>query len=215
MPDAEPSVQDRQAQVDALRGQANQALAGLRQQMAAVREAQRQAQTVSGQARSKDGSVTVTVDSTGVPTALSFTQAALRLTPEQLAQATLATIQTAATQARARAEASFAQVRESSAAVFAKAGASNPELQADALRTPQVPRTAHDPTTPQSATYAAAEQNATMRFRVEEPPPSAGPAPGATPGVAPAPHPVRPVRPPRPAAEDDEPTSGFLSEGQW
>jgi DNA-binding protein YbaB len=212
MPDQEPSVQERQAQVDALRGQANQALAGLRQQMAAVRDAQRQAQTVTGQARSKDGSVTVTVDSTGVPTALSFTQAALRLTPDQLAQATLATIQTAATQARARAEQSFAQVRESSAAVFAKAGAANPELQADALRTPQVPRTAHDPTAPASPSYAAAEQNATMRFRVEDQTPPAGPPAGA-PAVVPPP--VRPVRPPRPATEDDEPSSGFLSEGQW
>ncbi|NUT94022.1 MAG: YbaB/EbfC family nucleoid-associated protein, partial [Saccharothrix sp.] len=120
--------EQREARVAELRLQADQAVAGLRQQMAAVQEAQGRALGVTAQATSRDGGVTVTVDATGVVTAITFTPGALASTPDRLAAATVATIQQAAAQARAAMTAQLSPVTAAGAEVLAAARGNVPGL---------------------------------------------------------------------------------------
>src|SRR5213593_3738726 len=78
--------EQREARVSELRAEADATMAGLRSKMAAVQQAQQTALSTTGEATSRDGSVTVTVDATGVVTALSFADTAFqKSTPERLA----------------------------------------------------------------------------------------------------------------------------------
>jgi DNA-binding protein YbaB len=135
--------EQRQARVGELRQQADQAMAGLRAQLAAVKQAQERALRGGAEATSRDGAVKVTVDATGVVTGLVFAPSALASTPEKLAAATVATIQQAAAQARATMAAELGPVTAAGAEVLATARRTVPGL--DGLVVPEVPRTAVDP----------------------------------------------------------------------
>jgi DNA-binding protein YbaB len=103
MTDPDLSPEQRMAKVAELRQQADGALAGLRAQMAAVKQAQQQALSSTGEATSRDGSVQVAVDATGVVTSLKFAPTAFdRTTPDKLAQTVVATIRRAPDRYRSR-----------------------------------------------------------------------------------------------------------------
>lgn len=135
-----------QARVAQLHEQAESVLSGLQDKIDAVREAQASALAVTGEETSRDGSVRVVVDSTGVVTSLTFAPSAFtRNTPEKLAQATVATIQAAAAKARGKAGDALAGVRAPASGMLAAAASAYPDLDPTALSVPSVPRTATDP----------------------------------------------------------------------
>lgn len=135
-----------QTRVAQLHEQAESVLSGLQDKINAVREAQGNAQSVTGEETSRDGSVRAVVDSTGVVTSLTFAPSAFeRNTPEKLAQATVATIQAAAAKARGRASEALAGVRAPASGMLAAAAKAYPDLDPSALSVPSVPRTATDP----------------------------------------------------------------------
>jgi DNA-binding protein YbaB len=196
MTEPDLSPEQRMAKVAELRQQADGALAGLRAQMAAVKEAQQQALSSTGEATSKDGSVQVAVDATGVVTSLKLAPTAFeRTTPDKLAQTVVATIQAAAAKARAKVAETMAPVRTQSANVLAAAG-SAVGLDAGQLSTPAVPRTATDP----------GDQGDPWR---QAPQPPAPPAPA--PPVAPPSPQQRPSR----RHDDDDDGGTVFSEGSW
>jgi DNA-binding protein YbaB len=146
MTEPDLSVEQREARVAQLRQEADGAMTELRAKLAGVRAAQEQALATTGEATSRDGSVRATVDATGVVTSLRFAPSPFqRSTPEKLAQATVATIQAAAAQARAQVSATLAPVREEGSRVLAAAAGGMSELRAARLGVPEVPRTAVDP----------------------------------------------------------------------
>jgi DNA-binding protein YbaB len=196
MTDPDLSPEQRMAKVAELRQQADGALAGLRAQMAAVKQAQQQALSSTGEATSRDGSVQVAVDATGVVTSLKFAPTAFdRTTPDKLAQTVVATIQAAAAKARAKVSETLAPVRAQSANVLAAAG-SAVGMDAGQLSTPAVPRTATDP----------GDQVDQWR----QPAPPAYSPPSSAPSARPAPAPRATRR------DDDEDDGGsVLNEGSW
>jgi DNA-binding protein YbaB len=187
MTEPDLSPEQRMARVAELRRQADGALAGLRAQMAAVKQAQQQALSSTGEATSKDGSVQVAVDATGVVTSLRLSPTAFeRSTPDKLGQTIVATIQTAAAQARGKVAETLAPVRAASGNVLAAAGGAT-GLDAGGLSTPSVPRTAVD----------ASDQGDPWR-QAQPPAPAARPAP------------ARHV-----ARDDDDDAGGSVLEGSW
>ncbi|AHH93628.1 hypothetical protein GCM10010174_30280 [Kutzneria viridogrisea] len=209
MTEPDLSPEQRQAQVAELRRQATGAIEGLRAQMAAVKQAQEQALAATGEATSRDGSVRVVVDATGVVTSLTFSPSAFeRSTPDKLSQTVVATIQTAATQARAKAAESLAPVRAGSEEVLAAAGRGT-GIDADKLTIPAVPRTAADPGDQadpwRQAQSAPPQQQAPQQQSYPSAPPaSRGPA---------SPPPARPVRQDHPDDEDGD--GSVLNERPW
>ena len=206
MTEPDLSPEQRLAKVAELRQQADGALAGLRAQMAAVKEAQQQALSSTGEATSRDGSVQVAVDATGVVTSLKFAPTAFdRTTPDKLAQTVVATIQAAAAKARAKVSETLAPVRTQSANVLAAAG-SAVGIDARQLSTPEVPRTATD-ASEQADPWRQAPQQAYT-------PPPASPPPAARP----APSPSQPPQQQRPATRrdyDDDDGGTVMNEGSW
>ena len=206
MTEPDLSPEQRLAKVAELRQQADGALAGLRSQMAAVKQAQQQALSSTGEATSRDGSVQAAVDATGVVTSLKLAPTAFdRTTPDKLAQTVVATIQTAAAKARAKVSETLAPVREQSANVLAAAG-SAVGIDARQLSTPEVPRTATD----------ASDQADPWRQAQAAPPSYSPPPPPAAPPAA-RPAPPQPSQPSRPAHRDDDDDDGgsVLNEGSW
>src|SRR5690348_13631391 len=113
--------EQRAARIGELRGEADEVMANLRQKMAAVAQAQQTALSATGEATSNDGSVRVTVDATGVVTALQFSDSAFqKSTPEKLAAATVATIQSAAAKARGQLKDTLAPLADKSALAAAR-----------------------------------------------------------------------------------------------
>lgn len=204
MTEPDLSPEQRLAKVAELRQQADGALAGLRAQMAAVKEAQQQALSSTGEATSRDGSVQVAVDATGVVTSLKFALTAFdRTTPDKLAQTVVATIQAAAAKARAKVSETLAPVRTQSANVLAAAG-SAVGIDARQLSTPEVPRTATD-ASEQADPWRQAPQQAYT-------PPPASPPPAARPA------PSQPQPQQRPATRrdyDDDDGGTVMNEGSW
>ncbi|QFU86075.1 YbaB/EbfC family nucleoid-associated protein [Amycolatopsis sp. YIM 10] len=97
----------------ALRDQVEDMLAGLRKQTGELKAAQAQAANATGEAKSPDGQVAVTVNATGVVTGVRFAQSAfIRNTPDHLGQLVVQTIQAAAANARMKSEAALAPVRQ-------------------------------------------------------------------------------------------------------
>jgi DNA-binding protein YbaB len=180
--------EQRMERVGELQVDADAAMAGLHAKLAAVQQAQAAALSTTGQASSRDGSVRVTVDATGVVTALEFSPSAFqKSTPERLASATVATIQEAAAKARGQLQATLSPVTAPAQGALAAARANVPGL--SDLTVPEVPHTATDPgefldTEPHDAGYSF-DQTAPD----EEPPPP--PAPSQ-------------VRRPRPAEPEDD-----------
>jgi DNA-binding protein YbaB len=209
MTEPDLSPEQRAAKVAELRQQADGALAGLRAQMAAVKQAQQEALSSTGEATSRDGSVQAAVDATGVVTALKLSPNAFeRTTPDKLAQAVVATIQAAAAKARAKVSETMAPVRAQSANVLAAAGNAN-GLDAAKLSTPDVPRTAADPTgqdDPWRQAQAPQQESYSPRPNPPVAPPAARPAPTAQP----------PQRQAPPSRDDDDDAGGsVLNEGSW
>jgi DNA-binding protein YbaB len=208
MTEPDLSPEQRAAKVAELRQQADGALAGLRAQMAAVKQAQQEALSSTGEATSRDGSVQAAVDATGVVTALKLSPNAFeRTTPDKLAQAVVATIQAAAAKARAKVSETMAPVRAQSANVLAAAGNAN-GLDSARLSTPEVPRTAADPTGQDDPWRQAQAPQQSY-----SPPPPAAP-PAARP--APSSPPAAPQRQAPPSRDDDDDAGGsVLNEGSW
>jgi DNA-binding protein YbaB len=142
MTEQELSIEQRTAQALA---DADKAMATLKARVEGVKQAQQQALHATGEATSKDGSVHVVVDSTGVVTSLRFAPAALeRTTPERLAQIVVATIQTAAAQARGRMSAALAPVRDNDDGLAKVITDGLASLGVQRAVVPDVPRTAQD-----------------------------------------------------------------------
>jgi DNA-binding protein YbaB len=145
--DAEQFLQQQTARVEGLRHEADAAMSSLHARIAQARQAQADAMQVTGQATSRDGSVRVSVDATGVVTSLNLSPSAFdRNTPDKLAQAIVATLQSAAAQARGQLRTAFSEVRAGSGDVLAAADAGAAELGVPRMSVPEVPRTADDPT---------------------------------------------------------------------
>ena len=145
--DAEQFLQQQTARVEGLRQEADSAMASLHARIAQARQAQSEAMQATGQASSRDGSVRVSVDATGVVTSLNLSPSAFdRNTPDKLAQAIVATIQSAAAQARGQLRTAFSAVRGDSGDVLAAAAEGTAALGVPRLSVPEVPRTADDPT---------------------------------------------------------------------
>jgi DNA-binding protein YbaB len=175
-------------QIAALHAQADQAMQGLQKTIEGVRAAQQEALRATGEATSKDGTVRVAVDATGVLTSVTFAPSVFdRSTPEKLAQTVLATAQSAAAQARGRMSEAMNGVRGNDDVQKAAAEGAT-RLGVPPMAVPQVPRTAVDPT---------GQDN----WTAPEPAPTTGPAP--TPAPVPAPQPMRSTAPRRAAMDDD------------
>jgi DNA-binding protein YbaB len=145
--ESERYLDQQTARVEGLRHQADTAMASLQARIAQVREAQAEAMHVKGESTSRDGSVRVTVDATGVVTGLTLSPSAYdRNPPEKLAQAIVATIQAAAAQARGQLSTAFSTVRAGSGDVLAAAAEGTAALGVPRRAVPDVPRTADDPT---------------------------------------------------------------------
>lgn len=163
--------EQREARVGELRGEADEVMATLRQKMAAVAQAQQTALSATGEATSRDGSVRVRVDATGVVTDLSFSDTAFqKFTPERLAAATVATIQSAAAKARGQLKDTLAPLTDKSALAAARQNV--PGL--GDLTVPEVPHTATDPdeTGEEPATGYAFDQIESEEEPTPPPPPS-------------------------------------------
>lgn len=178
--------EQREARVGELQLEADKVMENLRDRMAAVQQAQQSALASTAEATSHDGSVRVTVDATGVVTALSFSDRAFeKSTPQRLAEATVATIQSAAAQARTKLQQTLAPLTADNQGILA-ARDNVPGLAG--LTVPEVPRTATDPgDTPEEPQAGYAFEEAT---EPEEEPP--------------APPVTSQVRRPRPAEPDED-----------
>lgn len=147
--ESEQFLREQTSRVEGLRQQADTAMASLQARIAHVRQAQEQAMQVTGESTSRDGSVRVTVDATGVVTGLTLSPSAFdKNTPDKLAQAIVATIQSAAAQARGQMSAAFSAVRGSAgdSGVINAAEQGTAALGVPRMSVPEVPRTADDPT---------------------------------------------------------------------
>jgi DNA-binding protein YbaB len=139
--------EQRVARVNELQQQASAAMTNLRATVAAAGEARQRALAVSGEAGSRDQTVRVKVDSTGVLTSLTIAPGTFeKTTPERLAATITATIQEAASRARSDMAEAMAPLREG-AGRAGTATAAVPELRELRFGVPEVPRTATDPTT--------------------------------------------------------------------
>lgn len=109
-PDQRAALEARNA---ALRTQVNSMLANLERQTSALRDAQAQAQAATGRATSPDGLVTAEVNASGIATDLRLAPTAFdRNSPERLARSILQVLQQAAGDARQKADAALAPLRE-------------------------------------------------------------------------------------------------------
>lgn len=145
--EAEQFLAQQTARVEGLRQQADAAMTALHKRIEQVRQAQADAMHVTGESTSRDGSVRVAVDATGVVTSLTLSPSAFdRNTPEKLAQAIVATIQSAAAQARGQLSSAFSEVRGGGGDVLAAAAQGAASLGVPKRSVPDVPRTADDPT---------------------------------------------------------------------
>jgi DNA-binding protein YbaB len=177
MTEPKASLEQRTAE---LQRQADTAMAHLKSRIAGVREAQQQAMLATGEATSKDGVVRVVVDNTGVVTSLTLAPSAFdRGTPERLAQTVVATIQSAAAQARGRMSEAMAAIRADDADEVSSAARGAASLGIAPLPVPEVPRTAVDPTGQQDGWGAApGESEQSWGPVTKDPSPAVEPTPG-------------------------------------
>lgn len=135
-----PAEKSPQQQADEI---AEQVLA----QVERVRTQQRTALSITGTASSQDGSVRAVVDATGVVTSLEFAPSALdRSSLDRLARTVVATIQSAAAQARERMTESWQAWQGPDSEILAKAAAATGRLGLPRIGVPEVPRTETDQT---------------------------------------------------------------------
>ncbi len=179
--------------------QADGIVAQLREQAARLRERQTSALSGKGEASAKDGSVKAVVDASGVVTSLQFAPSVFeRTTPDKLARTVVATIQAAATQARAQLTESLQSLREGDAGVLAAAAQGAERLGLPRVGVPAVPRTEEDQSGQPAAWSRPVDETAGSNSGTPEP------------GFASKPS---PVRPPEPRADDVD--GGLLDERPW
>ncbi|MDI2031528.1 YbaB/EbfC family nucleoid-associated protein [Saccharopolyspora sp. TS4A08] len=139
----------------AMREQVSSMLDGLQRQTAQLREAQASALAATGEATSSDGLVTVRVNAAGVVTDTALSPSALRTSaPEKLARSFTEAAQSAARDARARADAAVAPLQENVPDL--------PDLFPDAPSLAQLIPAAPElpePNTPSSASKAPVEED--------------------------------------------------------
>jgi DNA-binding protein YbaB len=129
-----------QAQVDGV-------VAELQARALRLRERQASALSVTGEESSRDGSVRAVVDATGVVTSLEFAPSVFdRNTPDKLARTVVATIQAAATKARAQMSEAWQASDEQDSGVLTAAARGTAQFGVLKLGVPEVPRTESDPT---------------------------------------------------------------------
>ena len=127
--------------------QADEIAAQVLAQLARARDQQRTALSITGTASSRDGSVHAVVDATGVVTSLEFAPSALdRSDLDKLARTVVATIQTAAAQAREQMTESWRSWQGPDSDVLAQAAAATGRLGLPRIGVPDVPRTETDQT---------------------------------------------------------------------
>jgi DNA-binding protein YbaB len=184
---SDPGVSPDQ-QISALYAEADRTMAQLKNKVAGIRAARDQAMQVTGEASAQDGSVRARVDSTGVVTALTLAPTVFeRSTPEKLAQTVVATLQSAAAQAREKMSAAMVP-NAPEEGMSAQAAEGLAAFGIPKFGVPEVPRTAVDPTAtdtwgdqPQPDNSAAQQAWATGHAVDPEPAPVAEPAPPAEP----------------------------------
>lgn len=110
MTNSEWSAADLTARATELNEVARQLAADVAERREATQAARQEALAVTGSAASPDGSVRVTSDVGGMPTALELSPTAQRVPPQRLASLVLDTCQRAAAQARAAAREKFDQL---------------------------------------------------------------------------------------------------------
>jgi DNA-binding protein YbaB len=162
-----------------LYAEADRTMAQLKARVASIQQAQQQAMRARGEATSQDGSVHVVVDATGVVTSLRFADSVFeRTTPERLAQTVVATIQSAAAQARGRMAAALPPADGETSAKVAEGLAA---LGIPKFGVPAVPRTAADPTAQDAFFEERPAASFDERITEPEPEPAPQPAPPAEP----------------------------------
>lgn len=190
------------AQTAQRQASAEQAMATLMARVANVKQAQQQALRATGEAMSRDGTVHAVVDATGVVTSLRFASTTFEATtPDRLAQTVVATIQSAAAQARGRMSASLAPVRENSAQANETITKGLAALGIPRLGAPEVPRTATDPTVDDPWSQQHNQQPTGPEWGAiapdaPQPPPNRPHLPS---------HPPEPIRPPAPSHRPRQP----------
>jgi DNA-binding protein YbaB len=183
-------------QISALHAEADSTMARLKDRMANIQQAQQQALQATGEASSRDGSVRAKVDATGVVTALTLSPTVFeRSTPEKLAQTLVATLQSAAAQARAELAAGMAPT-EPEEGLSAQAAEGLAAFGIQKTGVPEVPRTAEDPTAQdtwgdQPPPVDPAAQQAWQNGHATEPEPEPSPAPQPVRAARPAARPTR------------------------
>lgn len=128
--------------------QADEIAAQVLAQLARARDQQRAALSITGTASSRDGSVHAVVDATGVVTSLEFAPSALDRggSLDKLARTVVATIQTAAAQAREQMSDSWRSWQGPDSDILARAAAATGRLGVPHIGVPDVPRTETDQT---------------------------------------------------------------------
>lgn len=116
-----------------------------------MREAQASALAAGGTASSQDGTVRAVVDAMGVVTSLDLALTVFeRTTPDKLARTVVATIQSAARQARAQVNSALESIREQNSGVLAAVAQETQRMGMPRVGVPEVPNTVVDPTGPQA-----------------------------------------------------------------
>lgn len=216
------STEQLAARTAQLRADADDAMRRLESRIEGVRQAQQQALRATGESTSRDGTVRAVVDATGVVTSLHFSPSTFEATtPERLAQTVVATIQSAATQARGRMSEALAPVRDEDSSKAVARGLESMGI--PRAEVPAVPRTAADPTAQQSPWGAPQPQPDRPRWGAPAPDepepyqarhphsaPHAAPPPSAHPVVTHHPHPHRPE-----ADSDDDRQDWPTDERPW
>jgi DNA-binding protein YbaB len=198
--------------------QADGIVAQLREQAAKLRERQSSALSGKSEATAKDGSVKAVVDASGVVTSLEFSPSVFeRTTPDKLARTVVATIQSAATKARAQMNESLESMRGEGSGLLAQAAAGAERLGLPAVGVPEVPHTEEDPTgRPEAWTAGPAADEAADKWSPPAEEPEIVPAGNPMPTGTPMPAAASKVPSRRPAAASvDEDDDGLDDERPW
>jgi len=127
--------------------QADEIAAQVLAQVERAKDQQRTALSITGTASSRDGSVHAVVDATGVVTSLEFAPSALdRGSLDKLARTVVATIQSAAAQAREQMSESWQSWQGPDSDILTRAAAATGRLGLPRIGVPDVPRTETDQT---------------------------------------------------------------------
>lgn len=152
MTDPDGRRAELEARNAAMREQVSSMLEGLQRQTAQLHEAQASALAATGEATSADGLVTIRVNAAGIVTDTVLSASALRSsTPEKLAKSFTEAAQSAARDARAKADAAVAPLQEDVPDL--------PDLFPGAPSLSQLIPPVPEPSTPSAASKPAVEED--------------------------------------------------------